>query len=129
MGSQVATNATLAYQAGLWFWMTPQSPKPSCHEAMTGAWQPTASDTAGGRAPGYGMTTNIINGGLECNMATNDKVIDRVEYYKRYADILNAPVDTATLYCDFYLCVQKLYARSTGLQGVARHRRRTGAMR
>jgi len=98
--SQVATNATLAYQAGLWFWMTPQSPKPSCHDAMTGAWQPTASDTAGGRAPGYGMTTNIINGGLECNMPTNDKVIDRVEYYKRYADILNVPVDTATLYCD-----------------------------
>merc|ERR1712039_396676 len=62
--SQVATNATLAYQAGLWFWMTPQSPKPSCHEAMTGLWQPTAADSSARRVPGYGMTTNIINGGL-----------------------------------------------------------------
>merc|ERR1719380_200468 len=98
--SQVATNATLAYQAGLWFWMTPQSPKPSCHDAMTGLWRPTAADTAGGRVPGYGMVTNVINGGLECNMPTNSKVVDRVEYYKRYADVLNVAVDTATLYCD-----------------------------
>jgi len=46
------------------------------------------------------MTTNIINGGLECDMATNSKVIDRVEYYKRYAAVLNVAVDEATLYCD-----------------------------
>jgi len=98
--SQVATNATLAYQAGLWFWMTPQSPKPSCHEAMTGLWQPTAADSSLGRVPGYGMTTNIINGGLECDMATNSKVVDRVEYFKRYASVLNVAVDEATLYCD-----------------------------
>jgi len=98
--SQVATNATLAYQAGLWFWMTAQNPKPSCHDAMTGAWQPTAADTAVGRVPGYGMVTNIINGGLECSMPTNSKVVDRVEYYKRYAGVLNVAVDEATLYCD-----------------------------
>ena len=46
------------------------------------------------------MTTNIINGGLECNMPTNSKVVDRVEYYKRYAGVLNVAVDEATLYCD-----------------------------
>jgi chitinase len=98
--SQVASNATLAYQAGLWFWMTAQSPKPSCHDAMTGAWQPTAADTAAGRVPGYGMVTNIINGGLECNMPTNSKVVDRVEYYNRYAQVLDVAVDESTLYCD-----------------------------
>jgi len=98
---RVATNATLAYQAGLWFWMTPQNPKPSCHDALTGAWQPSAADSADGRIPGYyGMTTNIINGGLECNMPTNSKVVDRVEYYKRYAGVLNVAVEEATLYCD-----------------------------
>jgi chitinase len=98
--SRVATNATLAFQSGLWFWMTPQDPKPSCHDALTGVWQPSATDTAGGRVPGYGMTTNIINGGLECNMPTNSKVVDRVEYYKRYAGVLNVGVDETTLYCD-----------------------------
>lgn len=98
--SQVATNATLAYQAGLWFWMTPQNPKPSCHDAQTGAWQPSAADSQVGRVAGYGMVTNVINGGLECNMPTNGKVVDRVEYYKRYAGVLNVAVDDATLYCD-----------------------------
>jgi hypothetical protein len=44
------------------------------------------------------MVTNVINGGLECNMPTNDKVVDRVEYYKRYAGVLNVAVDEATLY-------------------------------
>eukprot|EP00930_Biecheleria_cincta_P019059 TRINITY_DN1465_c0_g1_i4.p1 TRINITY_DN1465_c0_g1~~TRINITY_DN1465_c0_g1_i4.p1 ORF type:complete len:546 (-),score=95.76 TRINITY_DN1465_c0_g1_i4:379-2016(-) len=97
---RVASDPVLAYQAALWFWMTPQSPKPSCHEVMAGNWQPSAADTAAGRMPGFGMTTNIINGGLECNMPTNAKVTDRVEFYKRYAGILNVALDTASLYCD-----------------------------
>lgn len=98
--SQVASDPVVAYQAAIWFWMTPQAPKPSCHDVMAGVWQPTQADLGAGRVAGYGMTTNIINGGLECNMATNDKVIDRVEFYKRYAGILNVAVDTDTLLCD-----------------------------
>lgn len=53
-----------------------------------------------GRSAGYGMTTNIINGGLECNMATNAKVEDRVGFYRRYAGILNVAADESTMYCD-----------------------------
>ena len=98
--SAVASNATLAYMAGLWFWMTPQSPKPSCHDVMIGAWTPTAADTAAGRVPGYGMVTNIINGGLECNQPTSGKVEDRVLFYERFAAILGVSVDASTLYCD-----------------------------
>lgn len=32
----VHTNASVAFQTALWFWMTPQDPKPSCHAVMTG---------------------------------------------------------------------------------------------
>nr|Q06016.1 RecName: Full=Endochitinase 4; Short=CHIT 4 [Arachis hypogaea] len=46
--------------------MTPQGNKPSCHDVITNAWRPTATDSAAGRAPGYGVITNIINGGLDC---------------------------------------------------------------
>lgn len=98
--SRVASDPVIAYKAGLWFWMTPQSPKPSCHAVMSGDWSPTASDINMGRDAGFGMTTNIINGGLECNMATNAKVEDRVGFYRRYADILNVAVDESTMYCD-----------------------------
>ena len=96
----VASNATVAYMAGLWFWMTPQSPKPSAHDVMVGAWVPTEADTRAGRVPGYGMVTNIINGGKECNMPTNAKVEDRVLFYKHFAGIKGVTIDEKTLYCD-----------------------------
>jgi hypothetical protein len=34
------------------------------------------------------MTTNIINGGLECGFATDARVQDRIGYFKRYAGLL-----------------------------------------
>ncbi|KAK9944323.1 hypothetical protein M0R45_009896 [Rubus argutus] len=84
----VATDAVLSYTTAIWFWMTPQSPKPSCHDVITGTWNPSGSDLSAGRVPGYGMTTNIINGGLECGMGPNAKVESRIGFYKRYCDLL-----------------------------------------
>jgi len=98
--SRVASDPVVAYQAALWFWMTPQFPKPSCHDVMTGKWLPSASDIDAGRVAGFGMTTNIINGGLECSRPNNAKVKDRVEFYRRYASILQVSFDASTLYCD-----------------------------
>lgn len=49
---------------------------------------PTAADISAGRVPGYGWTTNIINGGLECNQPTTPAVWDRINYFKRYATLL-----------------------------------------
>ncbi|MRG91891.1 hypothetical protein GF068_08130 [Polyangium spumosum] len=96
---QVTSDGTVAFRTGAWFWMTPQSPKPSCHDVMTGAWTPSMQDQMLGRAPGFGMTINIINGGLECNQPTNTKVEDRVGFYLRYTQMLG--VDPGpNLYCD-----------------------------
>ncbi|CDP01819.1 unnamed protein product [Coffea canephora] len=83
----VATDAVISFKTAIWFWMTPQSNKPSCHDVITGAWTPSGADTSAGRVPGYGVITNIINGGLECGMGTNDKVADRIGFYKRYCDL------------------------------------------
>ncbi|XP_059623390.1 endochitinase-like [Cornus florida] len=84
----VATNPTISFKTALWFWMTPQSPKPSCHNVITGKWTPSAADNAAGRVPGYGVITNIINGGIECGKGANAQVQDRIGFYKRYCDIL-----------------------------------------
>ncbi|RWR79275.1 basic endochitinase-like protein [Cinnamomum micranthum f. kanehirae] len=84
----VATDPVISFKTALWFWMTPQSPKPSCHEVITGQWTPSAADSAAGRLPGYGVITNIINGGIECGKGFNDKVADRIGFYKRYCDLL-----------------------------------------
>lgn len=48
----VSTDSAISFMTALWFWMTPQSPKPSCHDAI--------------RDSGFGMTISIINGGIEC---------------------------------------------------------------
>ncbi|RWR90607.1 chitinase 1 [Cinnamomum micranthum f. kanehirae] len=62
----VATDAVISFKTAFWFWMTPQSPKPSCHDVITGGWTPSDADRAAGRLPGYGVITNIINGRMEC---------------------------------------------------------------
>ena len=84
----VASDPTISFKTAVWFWMTPQSPKPSCHNVMTGNWQPSAADRAAGRVAGYGVVTNIINGGLECGHGQDARVADRIGFYKRYCDIL-----------------------------------------
>ncbi|KAF8013174.1 hypothetical protein BT93_I1145 [Corymbia citriodora subsp. variegata] len=84
----VATDPVISFKTAIWFWMTPQSPKPSCHDVMTGHWAPSAADKSAGRAAGYGAVTNIINGGLECGRGQDARVEDRIGFYKRYCDIL-----------------------------------------
>ncbi len=95
----VVTDGVVAFRTALWFWMTEQSPKPSCHDVMVGNWVPSTADTAMGRVPGFGMTINIINGGIECNQPTTSQVEDRVGFLTRYANILSVDVGD-NLYCD-----------------------------
>ena len=45
------------------------------------------------------MTTNIINGGLECGFATPAAVEDREGFFDRYATILGTTVGD-NIYCD-----------------------------
>lgn len=85
---RVESDPELAFATALWFWMTPQPPKPSAHDVMVGAWTPSAADLEAGRRPGFGMTINIINGGLECGFPTPPAVDDRLGYYARFTEAL-----------------------------------------
>lgn len=69
--------------------MTEQSPKPSCHDVMIGRYRPTRADLAANRTGGFGLTTNIINGGLECGIPGDGRVNDRIGYFQRYAGLFN----------------------------------------
>jgi hypothetical protein len=77
-------NGELAFASALWFWMTTQPPKPSCHDVMSGAWSPTPNDSTGGRVPGFGATVNIFNGGVECGKETMSKTQYRYDYYLKF---------------------------------------------
>lgn len=97
---KVTEDGALAFKTAIWFWMTPQAPKPSCHDVMVGKWIPTEQDTKAGRKPGFGMTINIINGGLECNQADNSKTQDRRGFYERYLQILKTSDPDCICECD-----------------------------
>jgi hypothetical protein len=79
------TDPVAAFKAAIYFWMTPQTHKPSAHDIMIGKWQPNATDKAKGRIPGFGMTINIINGAVECNQGdTMSSMTDRIGYYQHF---------------------------------------------
>lgn len=42
----VSNNSLIAFKTALWFWMTEQNPKPSCHNVMVGRYAPTEADIA-----------------------------------------------------------------------------------
>lgn len=79
----VETDPVVAFKAAIYFWMTPETHKPSAHDVMTGKWQPNAVDKAKGRTPGFGMTINIVNGEVECNKGENMyNMNDRIGFYQ-----------------------------------------------
>ncbi|XP_006367374.1 endochitinase-like [Solanum tuberosum] len=84
----VATDPVISFKTSLLFWMTTQSPKPSCHDVIIGRWNPSAGDRAANRLPGFGVIANIINGGLECGRGNDNMVQDRIGFYRRYCEIL-----------------------------------------
>jgi hypothetical protein len=87
----VQNDPVVAFKTAIYFWMTPQSPKPSAHDVMTGKWQPSSADKAAGRTPGFGMTINIVNGQLECNKGENmQSMKDRIGFYQHFLQLLGA---------------------------------------
>ncbi|PSB45490.1 hypothetical protein C7B80_16670 [Cyanosarcina cf. burmensis CCALA 770] len=95
----VKSDGAIAFQTALRFWMTAQPPKPSCHAVMSGGWTPSPGDASKGRIPGFGMTINIINGGLECSIPTNAKVESRVGFYQHFCQMLGVSMGES-VYCD-----------------------------
>lgn len=80
---RVAEDPVVAFKSALWFWCTEQWNKPSCHEVMLGLWEPTEDDIAAQRLPGFGLTTNIINGGQECGQSSVE-ADSRLRRYQKF---------------------------------------------
>lgn len=58
---KVTEDGVLGFMTGIWFWMTPQPPKPSCHQVITGTWQPKAGAANEQYNGNFGLTIIIIN--------------------------------------------------------------------
>ena len=84
----------LAMAAGIWFYMTPQDPKPSMHDVMTGFFEPNEVDLAHNITATFGLTTNIINGGFECGQSPeNSKSVSRGTYYLEWLNFFGMPAE------------------------------------
>lgn len=68
----------------IWFWMLPQSPKPSCHEVMYSDYDPSSW--------GFGHTVMVINGGVEGGGAMKPR---RFTFYKAFAEALGTTIGGA----------------------------------
>jgi len=96
----VQNDPVVAFKTAIYFWMTPQTNKPSAHDVMIGKWQPSATDHAKGRIPGFGMTTNIINGQVECNKGDNfQSMTDRIGFYQHFLKLLGAVDNNCACSC------------------------------
>jgi basic endochitinase B len=96
----VQTDPVVAFKTAIYFWMTPQTNKPSAHDVMISKWQPSAADRAKGRIPGFGMTTNIINGEVECNKGDNTQSMnDRIGFYKHFLKLLGTTDNNCACSC------------------------------
>jgi hypothetical protein len=80
----IATDATVAFASAIWFWMTTQLPKPSCHDVIINKWVPSSKDSAANRLPGFGAVLNVINGGIECGNSMHEKTKYRYLYYQYF---------------------------------------------
>lgn len=86
----VVMDPVLSFKTALYFWMTPQSMKPSAHMVMSGSWKASGEESKSGYAPGFGMTINIINGSVECNKGQDNPAMkDRIGFYQHFLKLLD----------------------------------------
>ena len=91
----------LNFAASMWFFVTPQPPKPSMLQIVSGEWKPNVADVGGNILPGFGATTMVINGGLECgsNPSNTWGSKNRQKHYRLYADMFGLDISGEKLDC------------------------------
>jgi chitodextrinase len=85
--AQVA-DSWLNLASAVWFFLTPQAPKPAMLHVIDRTWQPSATELEAGIGYGFGTTINIINGGIECGAQNRDKgqPVNRISYWVGLSD-------------------------------------------
>ena len=98
---RVSEEGFLGIMGAIWFWMTPQPPKASCHDIMLNYYQHDSNDQYEKYYHNcFGLTIIVVNGHYENNKGPGEwpQVDNRVSFYKRFAKMLNANIDGETLY-------------------------------
>lgn len=91
----------LNFASAIWFFVTPQPPKPSMLHLVDGTWTPNSADLASGLKPGLGATTMAINGAIECGPSPGNSNAspNRQKYYKKFAKYFKVNISGEKLDC------------------------------
>lgn len=97
----LVANTWLNFASAIWFFVTPQPPKPSMLAIVDQSWTPNSHDLAGNRKPGFGSTTMVINGAYECGPSpiNPNGSLNRQTYYKQFARDFNVDISGEKLDC------------------------------
>ncbi|KEI35277.1 chitinase [Francisella sp. W12-1067] len=86
---ELVADTWLNLASAVFFFIYPQPPKPSMLHVIDGTWEPNTADKANGLLPGFGVTTQIINGGVECGKGIEaPQSKNRINYYENFAKYL-----------------------------------------
>nr|WP_318382877.1 glycoside hydrolase family 19 protein [uncultured Enterobacter sp.] len=90
---ELVADSWMNLASAVFFFVYPQPPKPSMLHVIDGTWVANDHDKANGLVPGFGVTIQIINGGVECGGAEeNAQSVNRINYYKEFAKYLKVAV-------------------------------------
>nr|WP_314898925.1 glycoside hydrolase family 19 protein [uncultured Deefgea sp.] len=96
----LVADTSLNFASAIWFAVYPQSPKPPMTWVIDGTWKPNQVDIANGMAPGFGATTYIINGGIECGKGSEvSQSLNRIAAYKEFTKELGVDITGEQLTC------------------------------
>lgn len=95
----VDRDGIVGFMTGIWFWMTPQPPKPSCHQVITATWKPGEGATNAEYNGQFGLTIVIINNESGQSENGSGAVARRCRYFRAFCakmgvDLGSEQVDT-----------------------------------
>jgi len=81
--------------SAIWFFLTPQAPKPAMLHVIDRTWTPSQREIDAGIGYGFGTTINIINGGIECGEQNRYKgqPVNRIRYWEGLSAHYNIPIE------------------------------------
>jgi len=94
---ELVSNTWLNFASAIWFFVTPQPPKPSMLAIVDGSWTPNPHDMRANRLSGFGATIMVINGGIECGRWPTNAAAssNRQRYYRQFAAKQGLHIDAA----------------------------------
>jgi chitodextrinase len=90
----LVADSWLNLASAIWFFLTPQAPKPAMLHVIDRTWVPSERERAAGIGYGFGTTINVINGGIECGEQNKDKgqPVNRIRYWEGLSSHYEIPI-------------------------------------